>query len=595
MVTISRRQNSLYLLGLGFVLTIVAVLAMPTVTGRHFQVDEFYCSYNCRLLFDPENQDKGVHPQPYMAVLGYLTAGFEETTDILLTYRGIFFVLFLANLILAAHAQFAFPSRLGRWLVLLGFASLYPLWLFGLEIRHDNMLLTGNLALFFLTQRAAHRGTLSATAAFLGGVAVFWTFISAHKGFAYAFPYGALLVATHSTAPGIRAALVERARKAAWLVAGTGSAAAVTSILLAATGSFTVNWNGIFAFAHHLEDLQRFSHWGTTLSAAFHYPHLFALSLVFLVVVAVDTARQVFAKNGLARREGPTVHQEFPSRGLTTAQVAAIYLLWSFVVHLANPKPFPYNLLHLVPFVFFAAVAAIARLHASGSVWKTALATLALANGIGGLHASNSFPYGHADNQYQLGYIRAAEALTDPKQDSVLDGVGMVLTRKPPDRDWLVHSSFMSAYDRGARTSFTELLESGSSPVVMTNYRWSWFSEREWSTLRRRYVQLAKDFWVLGSHASGREGRFEIYREGRYFVVFSPRTQGATVGTTAGTTDITVDGRIVPAGAVYLARGIHQFTVPIDEGVLVSWAGPRLEAPLSLESLPRNRPLFEPF
>jgi hypothetical protein len=190
-------------------------------------------------------------------------------------------------------------------------------------------------------------------------------------------------------------------------------------------------------------------------------------------------------------------------------------------------------------------------------------------------------------NEVQLAYIRAAEAMTDPQEDSVLDGVGMVVTRKPPDRDWLVHSSYLGAYRRGERTSFPELLENGTSPVVMTNYRWGWLGEEVLSALRARYLPLANGFWVLGGRFEGREGSFEVLREGRYFVAS---------GTAENPLGVVVDGMAAsPFGVRFLSQGVHSFTGATDEGLVVGWVGPHLQAPVSLQGLRQGDFLLVPF
>lgn len=562
-----RSRRVPYLLALGAWLALISVGALSVVTERHFQVDEFQNAYSSRLLFASGGQDQ---TELFLVALGHVATHFETTSGVLLTFRGIFFLVFVVNLLLAAHAQRAFLSPLGRWLVLVAFSLLFPLWAFGMEIRHDNLLLTGQLALFFLTQRAAHRGSLQAGEAFLGGMAMFWTLVMAYKGLAYALPYGVLLLLVHRSKPGFRGALTERAKLAGWLALGCATAAGGAAAFLISTGHLGPVLRGASHFAQHLDGLQPFSLWPTTSDEVHRYPHLFALSLLLLAILAVETIR----RRPLSLRLGP-------------GHVTAIYLVWSFVVLWMNPRPFPYNQLNFLPFVFFAAIAMVARLPWSEAVRTWALLLLAVANGVGWANGRSSEAYARTGNRVQLGYIRAAEALTDPTQDSVLDGVGMVVTRKPPDRDWLLHSSYMSAYRRGERTSFGDLLKSAASPVVMTNYRWGWLPGEEWSLLRERYLPLAKDFWVLGGRFVGPEGHFRIYNDGRYFVTFGA---GAISGKAV------IDGQEVPlSSARYLARGLHSFAGAAEEGLVVSWAGPRLETPIALESLTRNQPLLVPF
>src|SRR5690606_2195181 len=99
--------------------------------------------------------------------------------------------------------------------------------------------------------------------------------------------------------------------------------------------------------------------------------------------------------------------------------------------------PFPYNLLLVAPFFCLAALDGAGRLRrgARGAV----LGLLLVANLAGLALVVRQRPYLRYPSSFQLGFAEAAEEMTGPGEP-VLDGIGLVVTRPPADRDWLIHS-----------------------------------------------------------------------------------------------------------------------------------------------------------
>ncbi len=138
----------------------------------------------------------------------------------------------------------------------------------------------------------------------------------------------------------------------------------------------------------------------------------------------------------------------------------------------------------------------------------------------------------------------------------------MVLTRRPPLRDWQLHVSFLPAYHEGRRQSFAELIRADPPPVVFTSYRWRGL-EAEWELLVDRYVAVAKDFWLLGENLAPGKGELEIHRTGRYKLF-----------TEAGE-EIRLDGRPLQLPAVaHLRKGTHRVDGPLARPIVVHWIGP---------------------
>ena len=311
---------------------------------------------------------------------------------------------------------------------------------------------------------------------------------------------------------------------------------------------------GTRSFFGHLADVDAFSPWPRLLQFASSYPHL--------VCLAALAAGHAFWR--VRRRPWQ----------LRAGTVTALYVIGMLIFLELNPAPFAYNFLYLVPFMLFGALDTARRLGRSfrGRSERVALGVaLTVATLLGGIGLGLRDLYFTAENQYQLGYVEAAESVTDPDRDSVLDGVGLVLTRRPALRDWELHGSFMKAYSEGRRQSFAELLRNDPPPVVLTNIRWYSFDE-ELRLLNERYFQMAKDFWLLGAALSGGESELMIHRGGRY--VFRNVREG-----------VLIDGRpLQEPGIVYLDAGLHRVESTSAEPILVHWIGPATS--LRLKPLP---------
>jgi hypothetical protein len=177
-------------------------------------------------------------------------------------------------------------------------------------------------------------------------------------------------------------------------------------------------------------------------------------------------------------------------------------------------------------------------------------------------------PFLTRTNVGQLSYIDAAEALTGP-DDTVLDGAGLVLTRRPPDKYWMIHSQFLAEYYRGRRTSFAEIIASRTSPVILDNYRWTWLTRHDRSARDAWYVRVAPRLFVLGQHLAPGAGEIVIHYSGRYRVTGAdPIHESARI-----------DGNLLPVdGVVQLRTGAHAYEAVGAKGADLLWMGPKLGA-----------------
>jgi hypothetical protein len=547
---LSRRH---FVLLAGAWLVLVTLFAVDLVFGRHLQVDEFQNAYHSRLLVVPGGIATVGYVKPYMVPLGYLSLLFDRTAPILLSFRLVFFGFFLLNLLLLAFAPAGFSSRAGRLFVLAGASLLYPLWKFGFEIRHDVLIATGNLALFLLTQRAL-AGRLGPRGFACGGAVAVWTALAGHKAVIYALPFSILFVAAASPDRWWRAPVRPLARAASWWAIGAAAALSLSGGLVAITGHFGVMTGKFSEFFVSLGEVDSFSSWPNFAELAAATPVVTGAAASFMVVQLLQMVRT----------------RQFLH--LTPSTVTAVYLVWTALVFFKNPNPYPYNALHLLPFVFLAAADLASRVRFANreSTYAAGAAVLA-ALLVSWILGRASDPY-NVPNEHQLSYIELAEELTGPDQH-VVDGVGMVLTRLPADAHWHLHSAHMSAYRRGQRTSFAEIIERSTSPVAITNYRWTWLPPRDRAVLEQRYVQLGRNFYVLGANAAGSAGEFSVHAAGRYQVV---------VRADDSISELRIDGQpVAPDRVLALSAGAHHYRGAPPGGMQIVWLGPRLpELPL---------------
>ncbi|MCA9583187.1 MAG: hypothetical protein KC416_15415, partial [Myxococcales bacterium] len=185
-------------------------------------------------------------------------------------------------------------------------------------------------------------------------------------------------------------------------------------------------------------------------------------------------------------------------------------------------------------------------------------------------------------NERQLQYIRAAEELTAP-DDPVLDGVGMVLTRPAPGPHWLLHSSVRRAYERGRRDHFGEYMRTVAPPVLITNYRWDWLEPADRAVRKAQYLELDKNFFVLGGQVAVEDGVLPIARSGRYALWAKGESQ-----------DVLVDGvRQAPNSQAFFEAGLHLVSGQA-KFLRFAWLGPTATAMPSFGKRAKG-PLFPTF
>ncbi len=344
------RARLLRVSALGLWIVCMVSFGLPHAIWRHFHVDEIQIAYNIALWGVHDLDGYSNYAAPFMVPLAWLVGLLDTTASMLLVMRVAFFLLFLFNLIAIATAQPYFRSRAGVLAVLAGITLFHPFWEHGFEIRHDVLLVTGSILLYGIAQRIVRRGEAEPWLLLVAGAIAAAMQLNASKGFLYGVPFSgvvllAALVPRWRDRPagdrsGARARLVG---PLLWFAAGALVSIAACIGLLAAAGrldDFSAAMAGIFSAG---ESSYRFSPTGELVRVALDAPLVYGAAILFLVLVAVDAVRLRLRLSG-------------------ATAVTAAFLLWNLVALYINPVPFPYNFIHITPFVFLAALDVLARI-----------------------------------------------------------------------------------------------------------------------------------------------------------------------------------------------------------------------------------------
>jgi hypothetical protein len=284
---------------------------------------------------------------------------------------------------------------------------------------------------------------------------------------------------------------------------------------------------------------------------------------------------------------------EMRDRGIRTlnweGNVPELCLLVGALVALfINPTPYPYNLVHIIPYAFILAF------RYGASVWNDIWCRLDLRPIVGAtLLFAHFVPFGiatirHRDfqNFRQQNLMKLAENLTDPSKDPVYDGVGMIPTRLTIHYLWFLHGLSIQSQlnDPGRRAR--DMLAAKPAAVFIPNYRTDWLPGPDHKFIREHYVSLADDLWVLGKVLPTGGDTFDIIHPGRYRIsslpgsdivgsypegfggLMTPEVEGCITGT--------LDGKPLPEGPVELCAGIHRIECAPDCQPTVVWMGPHL-------------------
>jgi len=444
-----------------------------------------------------------------------------------------------------ARVQSALPSALGRAFVFFLAVTFGPLWRHGFEVRHDIFVAYEVVLLAWAGERA-RLGRLDRWASSATGLGVILVQANSLKAFTLWVPGIALcaLLATRSQGSKLKRFTATSLSFLPGMLLGC----ALIALVFGATGMLGEYWL----------QLRQFTSFSSTppyrLSAL---PLLdFALArapihFAFVLCGLLSAAFRVLTRKPLAGALVP----------LGAFALSALSIC-------ANPTPFPYNLTWLTPaWLLMAAYGAgqaleMMKKHATRSI----LFGAALGTCSGCLFLfwfCEQDPYYRKNWDSQLRVVASAEALTSPT-DSVLDLCGLVISRPPVAKDWIVHSLYMPDYHAGRRETVRRIIERVWPPVAINVYRWSFLDRADLLSFRRNYVRFSDNVWTLGQTLRPNDTRFEIHRAGHYRV---------SAQSDAGT----LDGHALhDADVLFLERGAH--ALGTTTSLTIAWNGPGIPA-----------------
>lgn len=530
------RVNRTRLMTGAMLLSLAGLTGMAVYLAWHriFQVDEAQNLYMIRVLATGQSNLYFTNALLWMlGPMSWLAGSVNDSVRMFEWARMLFVGVFLLNIYLLALNTGRSLRTFAGVAALFGAATLAPLWDYGFEIRHDNLILTG-LLLMWLLGRSAPRGRWSYVG--LGCLSVALPFLS-FKAIAYVAPMSLAFLAFPP--PGHR-----QRRTVLWTAWAVGAAAGLGAVALAYA------WSG--AGPVYLAGVRE----GMASGAAAlrvdpavaldrlprQIPLLRELTLLAFGWIIVT----------LIRKRGAALTWD----GLIPE---ALLLLGSIGVLLINPTPFPYNLVNLVPFAYLLAFRLAAPLveyewgiRHFGAVL---FCVLLVAHVVPFLKATPR--HLAVTNERQKLVMRTAEALTDPRTDRVYDGAGLVPTRASIGYHWYNHSLNLAAFESGRIASVASMLTEHPAAVVIRSYRTDMIVQSGRDFMAQRYLPLSDDLWVLG-RVLGPDGNYDVLHPGRYIVVRS-----------AG-------GKQVSSEVLTLAMGSVQIPSAPGMHTAVMWVGPSL-------------------
>ncbi len=537
----------------------VAGLVLTSIylaVNRIFQVDEAQQVFQSVILARGQSSSFYTYaPLHHLGPMAWVAHHAGTAKDMFTWDRLIYLVVFWINLLLLARICAGGWRNRSFLPWLLFAATLEPVWDYGFEIRHDNLLLTGILLLWLLVRGEARRSWV--TAGFTGLLAIVLQFI-AFKAFLYWIPctLAILLFPPPAVQPSGRLRLALE-----WL-GGALLGLVLVRLAYALGGGWSVALEGFRGGVSVSASVERFS----------PFPALFRMVSQTPLVVALGMAAAAAAIHRWVAEGRSFV-------GWGTAFPELVLLTCLLASFLANPTPFPYNLLFLAPFLLIAGAGLVRRVlpERRPAVVAMAVATAAFCHFVPFL--SQTYRHFGRTNDRQEELMTLAERMTDPARDRVFDGTGLVPTRATVGYHWLVHSLTLRHFQDGSWPSVRELLEKNPAPIVIPNYRTNWLPAADRSFLTSHYVALADDFLVLGSTMPSGGGTYVCLQPGRYEIMLAGPPEAGKVA------PIEVDGRAVaPESVLNLTRGPHEVRTESPARAIIVWLGP------SLDKVPRLAP-----
>ncbi len=557
-------------------LALLVCYSLYLAQWRIIQVDECQSLYMARILATGQSQQYFTDGSLFLlGPLAWITTHLHQSEQMFDTARFLFLGVFWLNILLMAACAGGKLFSFRGLIALVAAASLAPVWDYGFEIRHDNVILLGMLLIWW-TVRVKQFGW---PAYLLAGAITVACLVTAVKSVVYVIPLsGALLLLPSSGQKKSRLQLI-----AAW-IGGCILAAVLIRIAYGSSGA----WDTYLATFRTESKLSvtptggntqvRFGAWVALDRLPEQTPLLIALSFAAFVSVAMALIRKF--------RSALTWDGYLPEALLCLGALGDLFL---------NPTPFPYNVLHLVPYAFILSFRYAAELWTNTrnvTILRTLTAVVVITNFVPFIRATER--HLNYSNVRQKTLMNVAELMTDPDKDPVYDGIGMVPTRMSIHHQWYLHSLNLDRL-KTPGLQVHEMLAARPAAVLIFSYRTTWLPKKDMDFISTRYVPLTDDFSVLGTALPAGGGTFEIFHPGRYCVIpasILPRYRAAKPPGGEDAIAGTLDGAPIPEKPIELNVGSHKIETFANRKLAVVWVGPTLQGVPALEQYDYLR-LFE--
>ncbi|HZR18227.1 MAG TPA: hypothetical protein VFE51_13125, partial [Verrucomicrobiae bacterium] len=427
---------------------------------RIYQVDECQNLYMARVLATGHASEFFTNASLFLlGPISWISRGATRATEAFDMARLLFLGVFWLNLLLLAAIAGGKFYSVRTLIALLAVATLAPLWDYGFEVRHDNLVLAGVL----LTWWAIRVKPLGLASYVLAGAVCMVMLFTAVKAVVYVLPLSLALILF--PAPGFT-----RSRWRLGLSWLTGAVAATLWIRIAYGNSG--GWQIYLSVFHGVARYSTgggggapgFAPWTTLGRLIGQTPLLLAAGAAACFAVGAD-----FLRRRWAALNWDGIVPEF------------LVLVGAMGALAINPTPYAYNLLHVVPYLFlFAfryAVGIWGELWAQPVLRPVVASTLVFAHIVPFAVATRR----HVDmlNWRQEQLMALAEDLTDPACDRVYDGIGMVITRPTIHYQWYIHGLNVQNFLNGSGPRVCDMMAARPPAVVIPSYRTDWLSDAD--------------------------------------------------------------------------------------------------------------------
>jgi hypothetical protein len=533
-----------------WILVLLLAISAYLAVNRLYQVDEAQTVYMASVLARGWQGSLLSSGQLHLFPLSLLVRQNMTSSEIFLAFRLVFWALLWVNaalVVMAAGVRLRSMAGL-RALVLTG--TLAPWWAYGLECRHDNILMSCTLLFWILGRRTL---SWSRVTVYFGlGALALLTQACLFKSIATWAPLSVLLLLLEPASWARRGVLA-----ACWVV-GAAAMTLLTHAILARAGLLGSVTGGGAAL-------------GMTLALGRILPTQ-ALEQLLRTAPLLAAAMAALLVHAFLVLQRKGIRAAGAGRGMPELFLFLVGVL----AFLANPTPFPYNLAVLSGLAMVAILALGTPWLETGACAGLASAPYLLTAGLV-LHvlplAARVSELAQLDNDRQEELMAMAEASTGP-EDPVFDAIGLVPTRKGPSFIWLINLTNVQLF---SQTPMTATWAGRVPPVLLPSYRFNYLQPADLAFLRGNYVSLRKDFYVLGqilTKGNGATRTWNCLRSGRYGVVpLEPDAPG-----------LDLDGVRQGPGIQWVTAGNHVLAIPSGIPCALVWVGP------TATSLPELRP-----